>query len=222
MRRALIPAFLLLLGSTVLGATVLREPLASAATSISSLAAGGSAPVTEQNVDTNGNIKVHEQGVANVNLTSAGQGALDNANAHLASIDAQTSKLNFDGSGDLKTAPQGTQTVHVDNSSLATSQPAATKSFGQSVDISAGDQQFIGFGGVVNASLIIVAGADDSVFVDFRNAFGGNILVLRGSGEDGTDQYELPSSQPIATTGVNFDCRNLIEDCKLSFQVVGS
>ena len=37
MRRAIIPAFLLVLGSLVLGATVLREPLARAATPIASV-----------------------------------------------------------------------------------------------------------------------------------------------------------------------------------------
>jgi hypothetical protein len=82
MKRALIPAFLLLLGSTVLGATVLREPLARAAVPIASVFVtnddSNPVPVREQNLDGNGNLKVHEQGTAavheqgtaNVNVTN--------------------------------------------------------------------------------------------------------------------------------------------------------
>src|SRR5262245_4290063 len=66
MRKALIPAFLLLLGSIVLGATVLREPLAKAASPFASVIVGNDpsnpVPVREQNVDANGNLKVHDSG----------------------------------------------------------------------------------------------------------------------------------------------------------------
>jgi hypothetical protein len=63
MRRAIIPAFLLVLASFVLGATVFREQVAHAASAV--------LQVREQNVDGNGNIKVHEQGTANVNVANA-------------------------------------------------------------------------------------------------------------------------------------------------------
>ncbi|HEY6960603.1 MAG TPA: hypothetical protein VI408_01800, partial [Gaiellaceae bacterium] len=68
-------AFLLLLGSTVLGATVLREPVADAAAPIASVFVSNDAshpvPVREQNLDANGDVKVHEQGTANVNVTNS-------------------------------------------------------------------------------------------------------------------------------------------------------
>jgi hypothetical protein len=73
MRRALITAFLLLLGSAVLGATVMREPIAHAASAMSvfvSNAKTNPIPVAEQNLDTNGNIKVHEQGTATVTVAN--------------------------------------------------------------------------------------------------------------------------------------------------------
>jgi len=64
MRRALIPAFLLLLGSIVLGATVFREDVARA----TGLA---SAPVSIVSpLDANGNVKVRDQGTANVDVTN--------------------------------------------------------------------------------------------------------------------------------------------------------
>jgi hypothetical protein len=71
MRKALIPAFLLVLGSAVLGATVMHEPIAHAGSAMSVLVANSKTtpvPVSEQNLDASGNIKVHEQGTANVNV----------------------------------------------------------------------------------------------------------------------------------------------------------
>jgi hypothetical protein len=74
MKKALIPAFLLVLGSTVLGATVLQEQLAWAAPPLPSVFVANDAaspvPAREQNVDAAGNIKVHEQGTADVNVTN--------------------------------------------------------------------------------------------------------------------------------------------------------
>jgi hypothetical protein len=85
MKNALVTTLLLLLGSTILGATVLREPLARAAVPIASVFVtndpSSPVPVREQNLDANGNEKVHEQGTANVRvvdsslLTTAPQGA---------------------------------------------------------------------------------------------------------------------------------------------------
>jgi hypothetical protein len=74
MKKAIIPAFLLVLGSTVLGATVLQERLAWAAPPLPSVFVANDAaspvPVREQNVDADGNLKVHEQGTADVNVTN--------------------------------------------------------------------------------------------------------------------------------------------------------
>ena len=62
MRRALIPAFLLLLGSAVLGATVLREPIARAATPFTNVIVGN---------DSSHPVPVHEQATADVNVTNS-------------------------------------------------------------------------------------------------------------------------------------------------------
>jgi hypothetical protein len=61
MRRALIPALLLVLLSVVLGATVFREPVAWAAQAVDATIIGP--------LDGNGNVRVHEQGTANVRVT---------------------------------------------------------------------------------------------------------------------------------------------------------
>src|SRR5262245_50466918 len=58
-------AFVLLVvvGATILGATVLREPIASAAQNVGATIIGP--------LDASGNVAVHEQGTANVNVTNA-------------------------------------------------------------------------------------------------------------------------------------------------------
>jgi hypothetical protein len=70
MRKAVIPAFLLVLGSVVVGATVLREPIANAASPFTNVIIGNTStnpvPVSEQNIDASGNVRVHEQGTAAV------------------------------------------------------------------------------------------------------------------------------------------------------------
>lgn len=78
MRRALIPTVLLVLLSVVLGATVLREPLASAKTLAQSVVVSN---MPDQPVP------VHEQGTANVNV----------ANTSLKTSSADTTDLVFHG-----------------------------------------------------------------------------------------------------------------------------
>jgi hypothetical protein len=75
MKKPLIPALLLIVGSVALGATVFRAPLATAAGGIPSMLVANdkqhALPVEEQNLDAEGNIKVHEQGTADVNVTNS-------------------------------------------------------------------------------------------------------------------------------------------------------
>jgi len=63
MKQALIPALMLLAGSLALGATVFREQVAQAAQ--------GVAATIVSPLDSNGNVAVHEQGTANVNVTNS-------------------------------------------------------------------------------------------------------------------------------------------------------
>ena len=74
-RRTTIGALLLIGVGVVLGATVFRTDIAQAtglAQSVTvSNTAGNPVPVQEQNLDGSGNLKVHEQGTANVNVTNS-------------------------------------------------------------------------------------------------------------------------------------------------------
>jgi len=75
MRKAVISVGAVLLLSLVLGGTVFRTQAASAASAVLSVFVTNDSshpvPVREQNTDANGNIKVHEQGTANVNVTNS-------------------------------------------------------------------------------------------------------------------------------------------------------
>jgi hypothetical protein len=69
MRKALVLGISLLVASVVLGGTVFRQQVAEAASMLSVFVTNDAShpvPVREQNVDANGNVKVHEQGRAAV------------------------------------------------------------------------------------------------------------------------------------------------------------
>jgi hypothetical protein len=101
MRKALMPAFLLLLGSALLGATVLHEPLAHAAQAIFiSNDASNPVPVQEQSTDENGNIKVHEQGTASVNAAQQGDWNIGIKGTPSVQVDSSASKPVWTSSSD--------------------------------------------------------------------------------------------------------------------------
>jgi len=74
-QKAVIGALLLIGVGVVLGATVFRTDIAQATGLAQSVTVSNTAaqavPVREQNLDGNGNIKVHEQETANVNVTNS-------------------------------------------------------------------------------------------------------------------------------------------------------
>jgi hypothetical protein len=84
-RRATLGAVLLVVG-VLLGGTILRAPVAEAMAVLLT---------REQNLDVDGNIKIHEQGTANVNIGATDKG-------HLANIDNSTGKFSFDANGNLR------------------------------------------------------------------------------------------------------------------------
>jgi hypothetical protein len=75
MRRSVVMAILVLLAGTVLGGTVFRAPVGYAASELLNVFVTNDSthpvPVREQNTDSNGNIKVHEQGTVGISGVSA-------------------------------------------------------------------------------------------------------------------------------------------------------
>ncbi len=242
MRRAIFWAFLLLLASTLLGATVFRDEIAQAT--------NGSAPVTETNIDGNGYIRVHEQGTANVTgtfelssiantvkldssantvkldpsantvaLSSTDRDKLDTANTHLSHIDNATGKFNFDGNGNLQTTIPA---------------PAPTTKFFWPGSVTPqiipddGQNHTRMFPSEINASLIIAEGTDDDLVIDFKNGcadFSCVTLELNGGSstlEGGSNSFHLALTQPIPMDRVTFFCGNASSDCRFNLEVVGS
>jgi hypothetical protein len=74
-RQAIIGALVLIGLGVVLGGTVLRDQVASARSLAQSVVVSNTSaqavPVREQNLDTNNDVKVHEQGTADVNVTNS-------------------------------------------------------------------------------------------------------------------------------------------------------
>src|SRR5436309_2520378 len=106
MRKALIPAFLLVVVAIVLGSTVFREQVVSAATTPFQ-------QVVVQNTSTNP-VPVTQVGTSTTSVSgtvgidsSKNTVKLDSTDSgHLANIDGAVGKLNFDGSGNLETTAQ--------------------------------------------------------------------------------------------------------------------
>ena len=94
-------------GSLLLGATVLREPIAYAAQSISATIIGP--------LDANGNVMVHEQGTADVNVTNTDLGVHGTVSVSAPSpISSGARQASADGGVSFK-LNAGTQTASVIN-----------------------------------------------------------------------------------------------------------
>jgi hypothetical protein len=102
---------LLLVGATMLGATVLNEPIANAAQTVSANIIGP--------LDPNGNVKVHEQGTAAVH-------------------EQGTAAVNVTNSS-VPVHEQGTADVNVTNSSLSLAPPAPVTDGGNFASLAGGE-----------------------------------------------------------------------------------
>jgi hypothetical protein len=136
MRKALVPAFLLVLGGVILGATVFREQLVHAATTpfqqvIVTNTNTNPVPVAVQNADASGTLKVHEQGTANVSV----QGTPD-------------VNVTNPSSSPVPVAEQGTADVNVTNTSLPVDITNSSLSVAPPSPVTGGGHSFVIDGGV--------------------------------------------------------------------------
>src|SRR4051812_26093696 len=113
MRKALIPAFLLVVAAIVLGSTVFREQIARAATTpfqqvVVQNTSTNPVPVTQVGTSTVSGTVGIDPGKNTVKLDSNGNSVnLDSTDSgHLANIESDLGNLKFDSSGNLETAPQ--------------------------------------------------------------------------------------------------------------------
>ena len=230
MRRILVTASLLGAG-VLLGATGLGGTLADAATPFTNVIVGNTStnpvPVTEQNLD-NGNIRVHEEGTANVSgtvsLGTTDANNLDAAATHLSRIDTAASKLAFDGGGNLKVDPQGTQTVHVDNTSLQVSGPSPMQTLfadeGITVTNDNATHTIDSHNAKLYADFVALGGLEGTSAVFFMLGSTAQ-LVLAGPVGHGQDSYVLNLTHPVTYDSIQVFCANPTP-CKLGLSVSGT
>jgi hypothetical protein len=214
MRKRLIPAFLLVVAAIVLGSTLFREQIVSAATTpFQNVVVTNTStnPVPVQQVGTSTSSVSGTVGIDSskntVNIGSTDSG-------HLANIDNAVGKLNFDGSGNLETSAQTASPGAV------TEQCTDGGSSGWDITHNTDDyplcssQDFY----VTN---VTGSGMDDNLAVDFLDN-GNTVLELLGSGVNGADSYQLDLTHPIHVDEIDVSCHNASSDCKFSLAVLGN
>jgi hypothetical protein len=223
MRKALIPAFLLVLVAVVLGSTVFREQVVNAATTPFQ-------NVVVQNTSTNP-IPVQQVGTSttsvsgtvgidpshnSVKLDSAGNTVnLDSTDAtNLANVESDLGNLKFDGSGNLQTAAQTASPGAV------TEQCTDGGSSGWSITHNSQDVPLCS-GQDFYATDITASGMDDNLAIDFLYK-GNTVLELLGSGINGADSYQLDLTHPLHVDEIDASCNNGLQNCDFSLAVLGN
>ena len=224
MRKALIPAFLLVLVAVVLGSTVFREQVVNAATTPFQ-------NVVVQNTSTNP-IPVQQVGTSTtsvsgtvgidptknaVKLDAAGNTVnLDSTDAtNLANVESDLGNLKFDGSGNLKTAAQTASPGGVTEECMNGGLTSAWS-------ITHGSQNFpLCSGQDFYATDITGSGMDDNLAIDFLYK-GNTVLELLGSGINGADSYQLDLTHPLHVDEVDASCNNGLQNCDFSLAVLGN
>jgi hypothetical protein len=223
MRKALIPAFLLVVTAIVLGSTVFREQIAHAATTpfqqvVVQNTSTNPVPVTQVGtsttsvtgtvgIDTSANTVKLDSNGNTVNLDSTDSG-------HLESIDNTLGKLNFDSSGNLETTAQTASPGAVTQQCTNSGESAWSVTHGGFSTPLCSGQDFY-------ATNITASGMDDNMVLDFM--FNGNtVLELLGSGNNGADSYQLDLTHPLHVDEIDAICDNGIQNCDFSLAVLGN
>lgn len=233
MRKALIPAVVLVVTAIVLGSTVFREQVVNAATTPFQ-------NVVVTNTSTNP-VPVHQVGTATtsvsgtvgidpnqntVNLGSGGNTVKLDSNANtvnldstdstnLANVESDLGNLKFDGSGNLETAAQTASPGAVTEQCLDGGITSAWSITHNS------DNQPLCSGQDFYATSITASGMDDDMFIDFL--YKGNVVLdLPGGSANGANSYQLDLSHPIHVDEIDATCHNGLTSCDFSLAVLGN
>lgn len=172
---------------------------------------GASQPVRELNVDGSGAIRVHEQGVADVNVTNLPLPVTG-------TVDIGNSSLDVNVLG-------GSINANITGGSLEATAPPATAAFSQLFVIPSGDPAQAASFAQVNATTIHARSENDSeAVVWFRSplapgvalfSLGNSHFAALGKGEFVT------FAQPVPLNEVVVLCFNASSDCRVEVVVVG-
>ena len=225
MRKALIPALLLLVAAIVLGSTVFREQIAHAATTpfqqvVVQNTSTNPVPVAQVGTSTSsvtGTVGI-DPSKNTVKLDSGGNTVnLDSTDAtNLANVKSYLGNLKFDTSGNLETTGQ-------------TTSPAAVTQHCQSNGGKGISQFDVGFGNFLTpicqedfyVTDITAAGMDDNLILEFM--YNGNyVYELRGGSADGANSYQVDLTHPLHIDEIDAACDNGSTDCNFTLSVLGN
>jgi hypothetical protein len=222
MRKALIPAFLLVVAAIVLGSTVFREQIAHAATTpfqnvVVTNTNTNPVPVTQVGtsttsvtgtvgIDPNKNTVKLDSNGNTVNLDSTDSG-------HLANIESNLSQLKFDSGGNLETTAQVASPGAVTEHCLQ---------YGDSnFVVNNDDELHTVCSEDVYATDITANNMDDSLGLNFL--YQGNVVLnLNGSSFGGKDAYQLDLTHPIHFDEIQAQCDNASTNCDFNLIVLGN
>ena len=223
MRKALIPAFLLVVAAIVLGSTLFREQVVNAATTpfqnvVVQNTSTNPVPVTQVGTSTtsvSGTVGIdpsHNTVKLDSNANTVNLGSTDSG--HLANIDGDLGNLHFDSGGSLKTTSQpaapGEVTEHCLDGGF------------ESVWTVSNDSKFHTLcTDDFYATDIAATGMDDNIGLNFY--YQGNIvLVLNGSSNSGSDSYQLDLTHPLHVDQVAGICGNASTNCAFNLVLLGN
>jgi hypothetical protein len=222
MRKALIPAFLLVVTAIVLGSTVFREQIARAATTpfqqvVVQNTSTNPVPVTQVGTSTTsvtGTVGI-DPSKNTIKLDSNGNTVnLDSTDAtNLANVESSLGKLNFDNNGNLETAAQTASPGAVTEKCL---------NFGFS-DWSVPNDDTLQTLCTedVYATDITASAMDDSLELTFSDN-GNTVLVLDGSGFGGAVSYQMDLTHPLHFDKITAQCDNGSVYCNFNLVVLGN
>lgn len=155
---------------------------------------GPSQPVREQNLDANGFIRVHEQGVAQTEVTN------DNLNVTLGNSSLDVNVQNFPSTQDVNVVGGSTSPEPVTN---------ATQLI---FNVEDGESQELTFATINVTSILIVTGDDEYELHAGSPLTGGNLFIAYDpSGDDETRQITFDS--PVPLNRMTLICANESENC---------
>jgi hypothetical protein len=230
MRKALIPAFLLVVTAIVLGSTVFREQVVNAATTpfqnvvvtntstnpipVQQIGTSTTSVSGTVGIDSSKNTVKLDSGANTVKLDPNGNTVnLDSTDSgHLANIETDLGNLKFDGSGNLETTAQ-TASPGAVTEQCTNGEGSARGINGDDVALCSGQNFY--------ATDITASGMDDNMAIDFMDG-GNTVLELLGSGNNGADSYQLDLTHPIHVTEIDASCDNGSSQCDFSLAVLGN
>jgi hypothetical protein len=214
MRKALIPAFLLVLGAVVLGSTAFREQLVNAATTPFQNVVVTNTPTNPVPVQQVGASTTSVSGTVGIDpaKNTVNLGSTDGG--RLASIANAVGKLKFDSGGNLETTAQAAAPGAITQHCLMIAVPSNwdVDNDGQSHTLCTDD---------FYVTDITAAGMDDNLELDFYYQ-GDLVLDLNGSSHGGADSYQLDLTHPLHVDKVVGGCGNTSTDCDFNLALLGN